>query len=85
MRADGDGARRACWPRWSEAPETAGVRRRGACPRPSAQQVLVEWNATAAEYPDERCVHELFEAQVERAPDAVAVVVGEERRDAIAS
>ena len=41
--------------------------------------MLVEWNATTAEYPDERCLHELFEAQVERAPDAVAVVFGEER------
>src|SRR5215212_2108797 len=37
-------------------------------------QVLYEWNATEAEYPRERCVHELFEAQVEKTPDAVAVV-----------
>ena len=35
---------------------------------------LVEWNATAREYPEERCIHELFEAQVERTPNAVAVV-----------
>jgi amino acid adenylation domain-containing protein len=36
-------------------------------------QVLVEWNHTIANYPKDKCVHELFEAQVERTPDAVAV------------
>ena len=38
------------------------------------QQIVYEWNATAAEYPRDRCVHELFEEQVEKTPDAVAVV-----------
>ena len=37
-------------------------------------ELLVEWNATTAEYPRDRCVHELFEEQVEKTPDAVAVV-----------
>ena len=32
------------------------------------------WNHTAADYPRERCVHELFEQQAEQTPDAVAVV-----------
>jgi len=36
------------------------------------EQMLVEWNRTEAEYP-ERCVHELFEEQVERTPEATAV------------
>src|SRR5262249_54165423 len=36
--------------------------------------VLEQWNATAADYPHDRCVHELFEAQVEKTPQAVAVV-----------
>src|SRR5207302_7498580 len=36
--------------------------------------VLEEWNDTKAEYPSEQCVHELFEAQVAKTPDAVAVV-----------
>src|SRR5215213_6054812 len=35
--------------------------------------VLEAWNRTAAEYPADRCIHELFEAQAARAPDAVAV------------
>ena len=38
------------------------------------QQLLVEWNRTEVAYPKDRCVHELFEEQVERTPDAVAVV-----------
>src|SRR5262245_23319453 len=38
------------------------------------QEALVEWNQTAADYPRDRCVHELFEQQVELTPDAVAVV-----------
>jgi amino acid adenylation domain-containing protein/non-ribosomal peptide synthase protein (TIGR01720 family) len=38
------------------------------------QQLLVEWNNITADYPQDTCLHELFEAQVERTPDAVAVV-----------
>ncbi|MGD0044817.1 MAG: condensation domain-containing protein, partial [Isosphaeraceae bacterium] len=38
------------------------------------QQVLVEWNDTAADYPRDSCLHELFEDQVERTPGKVAVV-----------
>ncbi|HEV2734386.1 MAG TPA: condensation domain-containing protein, partial [Longimicrobiaceae bacterium] len=37
-------------------------------------RVVEEWNATEAAYPVHLCVHELFEAQVERTPDAAAVV-----------
>jgi len=37
-------------------------------------QLFVEWNDTKAEYPSDKCVHQLFEAQVERSPDAVAVL-----------
>ncbi len=36
-------------------------------------QLLVEWNDTAADYPKDSCIHELFEAQVERTPEAIAV------------
>lgn len=38
------------------------------------QQLLVDWNATRAEYPQETCIHELFEEQAAKDPDAVAVV-----------
>jgi amino acid adenylation domain-containing protein/FkbH-like protein len=37
-------------------------------------QVLVEWSGTAAEYPRDSCVHDLFESQAARTPDAVALV-----------
>src|SRR5215212_6743997 len=43
-------------------------------PEVERRQVLYEWNATEAEYPREKLVQELFEAQVEKTPDAVAVV-----------
>jgi len=48
------------------------------------QQILVEWNDTKADFDYERCLHELFEEQAARTPDATAVVVpaygGEERQ-----
>jgi amino acid adenylation domain-containing protein/FkbM family methyltransferase len=39
-----------------------------------AQQVLYEWNDTSFEFGAGECVHQLFEAQVERRPEATAVV-----------
>jgi len=41
--------------------------------------LLVDWNSTATEYPDSQCIHQLFEAQVKRTPDAVAVVFEEQQ------
>ncbi len=35
---------------------------------------LQEWNQTQANYPQDKCVHQLFEAQVDRSPDAIAAV-----------
>jgi amino acid adenylation domain-containing protein len=37
-------------------------------------QLLIEWNDTQIDYPQVQCIHQLFEAQVEKTPDAVAVV-----------
>lgn len=36
--------------------------------------LLVDWNGTAAEFPQDTCIHELFEQQVRRTPNAVALV-----------
>ena len=41
-------------------------------------QLLVEWNQTQTKYSQNRCIHQLFEAQVEKTPDAVAVVFAEQ-------
>ena len=38
------------------------------------EQMLRAWNDTSREYPRSQCVHELFEAQAARTPDATAVV-----------
>src|SRR4028119_1643608 len=43
------------------------------------RQLLIEWNNTAKDYPQEKCIHQLFEEQVERTPDAVAVVFEEKQ------
>ena len=41
------------------------------------EQLLYGFNDTGAPYPQGRCIHELFEAQAARAPEAVALVFGE--------
>jgi amino acid adenylation domain-containing protein len=38
------------------------------------RQVLFEWNDTRSEYPRDYCVHQLFEEQAGRTPDAIALV-----------
>ncbi|AOY84552.2 non-ribosomal peptide synthetase [Moorena producens JHB] len=43
------------------------------------QQLLVEWNDTSADYPQDKCIHQLFEEQAERTPDGVAVVFEQEQ------
>ena len=37
------------------------------------RQILVEWNDTQADFRKDKCIHELFEEQVLRTPDALAV------------
>ncbi len=41
-------------------------------------QILVEWNQTQIPYPQEACIYHLFEAQVKKNPDAVAVAFEDE-------
>ena len=37
------------------------------------QQLLVDWNNTKKQYPLDKCIHQLFEEQVIKTPDAIAV------------
>ncbi|MCY1013674.1 amino acid adenylation domain-containing protein [Nannocystis pusilla] len=40
---------------------------------------LAAWNDTAVAYPPARCIHQLFEEQAARTPDAVALVFGDQQ------
>jgi amino acid adenylation domain-containing protein len=45
---------------------------------PREQELLCTWNATAADYARERCIHELIAQQAEATPEAIALGYGEE-------
>ncbi len=55
----------------------APVRALNILPAAEKRLLLETWNATQAPYPDQRCIHQLFEQQVESTPDAIALVYGE--------
>ncbi|MBE9001845.1 amino acid adenylation domain-containing protein [Nostoc sp. LEGE 12447] len=38
------------------------------------QTLLVDWNNTQVDYPQEACIHNLFEVQAEKTPDAIALI-----------
>jgi amino acid adenylation domain-containing protein len=38
------------------------------------QQLLGQWNDTVADYPQNRCIHQLFEEQVKHNPNAIALI-----------
>jgi len=38
------------------------------------QQILIKWNNTQVNYPQDKCIYQLIEEQVERTPDNIAVV-----------
>jgi amino acid adenylation domain-containing protein len=42
------------------------------------EQLLVQWNATQTDYPQEMTLHQLFEQQVEQTPDAIALAFGDD-------
>ncbi|MBD2677466.1 MULTISPECIES: non-ribosomal peptide synthetase [Nostoc] len=43
------------------------------------RQLLVEWNNTNTDYLQNKCIHQLFEEQAEKTPNAVAVVFGNQQ------
>ena len=61
-----------------EAPRR-GVEELSILPVMERELLLERFNATSAAYPREKCIHELFEEQVRRTPDAVALVYEEEQ------
>jgi len=42
-------------------------------------QILVEWNNTTTDYPTDKCIHQLFEEQVQKNPNAIAVVFEQQK------
>jgi len=42
-------------------------------------QLTVEWNDTRTDYPHDRCIHQVFEAQAARTPDRVALIFEQEQ------
>ncbi|MEH2118253.1 non-ribosomal peptide synthetase [Nostoc sp.] len=43
------------------------------------QELLIDWNDTKKNYPENKCFHQLFEAQMEETPDAIAVVFNKQQ------
>ena len=44
-----------------------------------SDRFLTSWNNTAMEYPQDKCIHQLFEQQVKKTPKSVAVVFEEKQ------
>src|SRR5262249_35827106 len=55
------------------------VRTIGVLPEAERRQLVEEWNRTEAEYSKEKRIHDLFEEQVERSPEAIAAVDEDEQ------
>ncbi len=43
------------------------------------EQLLFEWNNTQKDYPQDLCVHELFEKQVKQTPNAIALIYEQQK------
>ena len=43
------------------------------------KQILIDWNNTTVDYPQDKCIHQLFEEQVIQTPDNIAIVFEEEK------
>ena len=42
------------------------------------QQLLIDWNKTATDYPRTSSIHRIFEDQARRTPDAIALTAGDQ-------
>ncbi len=60
-----------------QAPETP-VRMLEILPETEKNLLLKTWNATETAYPSQLCIHQLFEQQVEKNPDATALIYEEQ-------
>ncbi|WP_387464671.1 amino acid adenylation domain-containing protein, partial [Photorhabdus sp. RM323S] len=60
-----------------QRPETP-VRTLNILPEAEKRRLLETWNATQTPYPDQYCIHQRFEQQVEKKPDAIALVYKEQ-------
>ncbi|WP_274533284.1 non-ribosomal peptide synthetase [Photorhabdus temperata] len=59
-----------------QTPETA-VRALNILPETERRLLLRTWNATETVYPEQLCIHQLFEQQVEKTPEAIALIEGD--------
>ncbi|MRR36924.1 non-ribosomal peptide synthetase, partial [bacterium] len=48
-------------------------------PHAERQQILVEWNQTAEDYPREVCLHDLFASQAKARSEGLALICGQDR------
>ncbi|MDC3735982.1 non-ribosomal peptide synthase/polyketide synthase [Pseudomonas syringae pv. syringae] len=62
----------------AHAPDTA-ITQLDVLPTAERTRLLETFNKTTQDYPTDRCIHDLFEAQVEAQPDAIAVVFNAQR------
>ena len=62
----------------STAPESR-IRDLSILTKAEYHQIVEEWNDTKTAAPRRACIHELFEAQVERTPNAIAVIFEEQQ------
>ncbi|HEX5883405.1 MAG TPA: amino acid adenylation domain-containing protein, partial [Pyrinomonadaceae bacterium] len=63
----------------AEAPEGERYERSSVLSYAEQHKLLVELNQTARAYPEVRSIQQLFEAQVEETPAAIALICGDER------
>ena len=60
-----------------ETVPSAAIRTLAVLPQEELRQLLYAWNDTRTAFPVDKCIHELFEEQVDKSPNAAAVVCEE--------